>query len=162
MLVEKTDIQVDLEALRQDYLTNHSKWPINGNRVSINNHNGVDEYVRNNGQRLIYTEFKHTNSIFKNTIWERALTLFPGKIGRARIMSLKNETLLTLHRDLSARWHVALFTDPSCIVYDFADNRGYHIPDDGYIYKLDGRRMHTVFNSSNNFTRIHLVVEEYV
>lgn len=162
MLIEKTNIQANLSALREDYLKNHHAWPSHMNRVCINNHDGVDDYVKNSRQRLIYTEFKHTNSIFKNTIWEETLKIFPGKIGRARIMTLKNETLLTIHRDFSVRWHIALFTDPSCVTYDFEDKRGFFVPDDGYVYRLDGRRLHTVFNSSNNFQRVHLVVEEYV
>lgn len=162
MLVEKTNIKVDLEGLRQDYLTNIDKWPKHKNRVCLNNHDGIDDYVKNSGQRLIYTEFKHINSVFKNTIWENTLKLFPGKLGRARLMLMSHEKLLTIHRDIEARYHIALFTDPSCIAYDVETSTGIHIPSDGYIYRLDGRRLHTVFNSSNNFTRVHLVVCEYV
>lgn len=162
MFLEKTDFKVDLEGLRADYLKNLELWPMHKNRIALNNHDGVDEYVKNNGQRLIYTEFKHMNSIFKNTIWEDTLKLFPGKIGRARLMILPHEKLLTVHRDYEVRWHIALFTDPSCVTYDFEDKVGYNIPDDGYIYRLDGRKLHTVFNCSNNFNRVHLVVCEYV
>lgn len=162
MFLEKTNIQVDLEKLRQDFLKNISSWPIYRNRITLNNHDGIDEYVKNNKQRLIYTEFNHMNSLFKNTIWEDTLKQFPGKIGRARLMMLPHEKLLTLHRDFEARWHIALFTDPSCVTYDFEEQKGYHIPADGYIYKLDGRKLHTVFNCSNNFDRVHLVVCEYV
>ena len=162
MLVTKTNIQVDLKGLQEDYIKNIDSWPKHKNRISINNHDGIDEYVKNNGQRLIYTEFNYMNTIFKDTIWEETLRLFPGKIGRARIMIMDHEKLLTKHRDLEARWHVALFTDPSCVIYDFESGMGKHIPADGYIYKLDGRRLHTAFNSSNNFQRVHLVVCEYV
>lgn len=162
MFIEKTNIQVNLAALQQSYLEHSHTWPIHKNRISLNNHDNKDEYIKNNGQRLIYTEFKYMNSIFKNTIWEETLKLFPGKIGRARIMILPHEKLLTIHRDIEARYHVALFTDPSCVTYDFETKIGFHIPADGYIYKLDGRRLHTVFNSSNNFNRVHLVVCEYV
>jgi hypothetical protein len=162
MLVENTNIKVDLDSLRKDYLKNIDTWPKNKNRICLNNHDGVDDYVKNSGQRLIYTEFKYMNSLFKNTIWEDTLKLIPGKIGRARLMIMPHEKLLTMHRDIEARYHIALFTDPGCIAYDFESNTGFSIPSDGYIYRLDGRRLHTVFNSSNNFTRVHLVVCEYV
>jgi len=162
MFLEKTNIQVNLKALREDYQKNINNWPVYKNRIALNNHDGIDEYEKNNGQRLIYTEFKHTNSIFKNTIWEETLKLIPGKIGRARLMILPSEKLLTLHRDIEARWHIALYTDPSCVTYDYENKQGHYIPADGFIYKLDGRQMHTVFNCSNNFNRVHLVVCEYV
>ena len=161
-MIEKTDIKVDLEGLRADYLKNLNQWPIHKNRIMLNNHTGVDDYHKYIGQSLIYTEFKYMNSLFKNTIWEETLKLIPGKIGKARLMIMPHDRLLTLHKDTEARWHVALFTDPSCVAYDYETNKGYHIPSDGYIYKLDGRKLHTVFNASNNFTRVHLVVCEYV
>jgi len=162
MLVEKTNIQVDLAGLRKHYIENVQLWPVNKNRICLNNHDGIDDYTKNSGQRFIYTEFKHMNSLFKDTIWEETLNKIPAKIGRARLMILGPEKLLTAHRDLEVRWHIALFTDPSCVAYDMESNESFHIPADGYFYKLDGRRLHTVFNSSNNFNRVHLVVCEYV
>lgn len=162
MLVEKTNIKVDLDRLLTDYQQNHMLWQSHKNRICLNNHDGIDDYVKNAGQRMIYTEFKYMNTMFKNTIWEETLKLIPGKIGRARIMSMGPEKLLTMHRDIEARWHVALYTDPSCVAYELESNTSYHIPADGYLYRLNARKLHTVFNSSNNFTRVHLVVCEYV
>ena len=162
MILEKTEIQVDLEGLRKDYLENINKWPIHKNRITLNNHNGEDDYIRNNGQRLIYTEFNHMNSMFKNTIWEETLNLIPSKIGRARLMIMPPEKLLPTHRDIEARWHIALFTDPACVFYDNQTTQGFHIPSDGYIYRLDARRLHTVFNGTTSVNRVHLVVCEYV
>ena len=162
MLIEKTDIRIDLEGLRKHYLNNVQNWPQYKSRICLNNHDDSEDYVLNAGQRLIYTEFKYMNSIFKNTIWEDTLKNIPGKIGRARIMNMGPAKLLTMHRDTEARWHIALFTDPSCVAYDLETNQAFHIPSDGYLYKLNARRLHTVFNSSNNVTRTHLVVCEYV
>lgn len=162
MILQKTNIQVDLAGLRKSYLENINNWPIHKNRIAINNHDGVDEYVKNNGQRMIYTEFKYTNTAFKNTVWEETLNLIPGKLGRARIMLMPYEKMLPTHRDIEARWHVALFTDPACVFYDNETCTGHHIPSDGYLYRLDARRLHTVFNGTTNVQRVHLVVCEYV
>ncbi len=162
MIVEKTDIKVDLEGLRQSYIDHVNSWPVYKNRISLNNHDNVDEYEKNNGQRLIYTEFKYMNSLFKDTIWEETLKLIPGKIVRARIMIMPPEKMLLTHRDTEVRWHIALFTDPACVFYDNETMQGFNIPSDGYLYRLDARKIHTVFNGTNNVKRVHLVVCEYV
>ena len=162
MLLDKTNITVEIETLRKDYIDKHSSWEIYKNRICLNNHANIDDPVADAGQRMIYTEYKFMNNAFKDSIWEKTLKLLPGKIGRARIMLMGPEKLLSMHRDIENRWHLALFTDPACIFYDHEDNKAFHIPADGFFYKVNTRRLHTVFNSTNNFTRIHLVVCEYV
>lgn len=162
MTIEKTNIKVDIEQLRKDYLANKNIWPVHRNRICLNNHDNIDDYVKNASQRFIYTEYKYMNSIFKNTIWEDTLKMIPSKIARARIMLSQPETVLTLHRDIEPRWHLALFTDPACLYYDFQSNTAFHIPSDGHFYRIDTRVPHTIFNSTNAFTRVHLVVNEYV
>lgn len=162
MFYTKTNIKVDLDRLKKDYLLNKDSWTIVRNRFCLNNHTGVDDYVTNAGQKLIYTEYKYMNSEFKNTVWEETLKLLPVKISRARIMIMSPMSLLPIHRDVEPRWHLALFTDPSCVFYDFESSSGIHIPEDGYFYRIDTRRLHTTFNTTTNFDRVHLVINEYV
>jgi aspartyl/asparaginyl beta-hydroxylase (cupin superfamily) len=162
MLIEKTNITVDLENLRKDFLDNKNHWPCYQNRYCLNNYNNNDDYLKNAQQRLIYTEYKYMNSIFKNTIWEDVLKKIPVKISRARIMMMPPTTILSIHRDIEPRWHLALFTDPGCIYYDVDTSTAVHIPSDGHFYRLDTRFPHTAFNATDNFTRIHLVVCEHV
>ena len=69
---------------------------------------------------------------------------------------------LDLHRDFDRRWHIALFTDPACLMIDFEDNKTYHIPSDGYVYNVDTTKLHIALNSTNNINRVHLVVSQYV
>jgi hypothetical protein len=161
-MIEKTDITVDIQALRDDYLQNYQSWPICENRICLNNYSDNDDYSKNASIRLIYTEYTHINSLFKNTIWEETLNLLPGKIGRARIMLMGPNCCLEQHRDLEVRWQLALFTDPACIAVDVNANTEYHIPSDGYFYRLDARKLHAVYNNTNHLMRVHLVVAEYV
>jgi hypothetical protein len=162
MDIEKINIKVDIKNLLKDFNENKDKWPIHKNRICLNNHNNVDDYVKNAGQRLIYTEFKYMNSIFKNTIWEETLKLLPIKISRARIMIMKPESLLVIHRDLEPRYHLALITDPACMFVDYDNKKTFHIPSDGYFYKVDTRQLHTFINPTHDVYRVHLVVNEHV
>lgn len=160
-MIEKTNVQVNIEELKKDFLKHFDQWPVVENRVCLNNYIDRDDYSKNASIRLIYAEHLYMNSIFKNTIWEETLMKLPGKIGRARIMIMNPGKGLDQHRDLEMRWHLALFTDPGCIAYDVESDTQYHIPADGYFYKLDARKLHRVYNESN-IRRVHLVVSEYV
>lgn len=161
-MITKTDLQVDLQALIEDYYKNFNSWPVSENRVCLNNMDNADDYEKNASLRLVYAEFPYMNSIFKNTIWEDTLRLLPGKIGRARLMIMNPKGSLFKHRDLQARWQLALFTDPNCTIYDFNNDKSYHIPADGYFYKLDARSPHAAYNKTDALIRVSLVVEEYV
>lgn len=161
-MIEKTNIQVDIQALIADYYKNINHWPVHENRICLNNHSGIDDYDKNASSRLIYTEYRYTNTIFKNSIWEETLKLIPSKLGRARIMLMNPQTSLSRHRDLETRWQLALITDPRCTVHDFDEDKSYHIPSDGYFYKLDARKPHAAYNNTDDLVRVNLVVAEYV
>ena len=161
-MITKTDIKVDLTSLIEDYEKNISKWPVYENRVCLNNLHNVDDYEKNSSLQLVYAEFPYMNSIFKNTIWEETLKRLPGKIGRARLMIMNPQGSLFRHRDLQARWQLALITDPNCTIYDFEEGTSYHIPADSYFYRLDARKPHAAFNKTDQLVRVSLVVEEYV
>ena len=161
-MITKTDIHVDLIALQQHYYENIDNWPNFENRICLNNYTGADDYEKNASLRMIYTEFPYMNSIFKNTVWEDTLKLLPGKIGRARLMFMNPRASLSKHRDFEARWQLAIFTDPRCTIYDCDNDQNYHIPADGYFYKLDARQYHAAYNNTDDFIRVSLVVAEYV
>jgi hypothetical protein len=91
------------------------------------------------------------------------------KLGRVRFMLLKPKTGLTAHRDREFRYHLVLKTNPkSYISYNNKTvdiNKSqlvsvancYHIPADGYWYRVDTRQQHWVYNGGAT-DRIHLVV----
>jgi len=158
----RTDIKVDIVKLTKNYLENKDKWEWANNKVAINNHNGSDFDPTDTRYKLIYSEYKYINKVFQDTIWEEIINRLPIKKGRARLQIMKPDSLLTLHRDFEKRYHLAIITDPACLFLDAEENQTYHVPADGYFYKIDTTKLHTAFNASNNCDRLHLVVSEYV
>ena len=157
----RTDIKVDLNRITNDYLDNKDTWPWSHNKVAINNHTGSPDET-DTKYKLVYTEYKFINPIFKNSIWEETINQLPIKKGRARLQIMKPFSILTAHRDFEQRYHLAIKTDPACLFVDVNENKTYHIPADGYFCKVNTMKLHTVFNASNNCDRLHLVVSEYV
>ncbi len=81
--------------------------------------------------------------------------------GRVRFMRLMPKQGLTMHVDKGFRYHLVLKTNDSAIFGEcFKDSAiratCYHIPADGYWYKIDTSREHFVFNGGYT-PRIHLV-----
>ena len=84
------------------------------------------------------------------------------KIGRARFMRLLPKTGLTVHADNSERYHLVINTNKDAFIAQTMNNGGiaavcYHIPADGYFYKVDTTKRHFVYNGGQ-VDRIHLVV----
>lgn len=86
--------------------------------------------------------------------------------GRIRFMRLMPKTGLTIHADLEQRYHLALDTNPYALFGRYNDSSEnqtvaecFHIPADGYFYKVDTREKHFVFNGGWE-PRIHLVICE--
>lgn len=90
------------------------------------------------------------------------------KIGRVRFMRLLPKTGLSVHRDRECRYHFVLKTNPRAYIAHEVIKKiessdvnmtgiTYHIPADGYWYKVDTRQVHYVYNGGDE-ERIHLVV----
>jgi hypothetical protein len=161
MFIQKTDIRVDLAALRKSIAEDSPKWDLRKGRICINSPDPAQEF-NSIGRELIYQEFKYVSTPFKNTVWEDTLNLIPGKKTRARIMMMPWHSVLSMHRDIERRYHIAINTDPACIFYNYEEQKGYHIPADGYLYLVDTKQIHTFMNCTKTLTRTHLVVGEYV
>lgn len=90
-------------------------------------------------------------------------------LGRVRFMLLRPKTGLTVHRDRESRYHLVLKTNSKSYValnnktVDIKKSQlvsvanCYHIPADGYWYRVDTREQHWVYNGGDT-DRIHLVV----
>lgn len=157
MFLKKTNIQVNLPALLDDF---YKKYSSNTGRICINSRTDTFDPADLCAQ-LVYTEYSSILPEFKNTVWEETLTLIPGKKCRARIHTITPFSVLEAHRDFEKRYHIALVTDPACKFIDMEDDRTYHIPADGYVYEVDTTRIHTFVNASNNCNRTHIVVCQY-
>jgi hypothetical protein len=86
------------------------------------------------------------------------------KFGRIRYMKLNSKTGLSVHHDFEPRYHFVLKTNPHAYFLDCTPDgdltaKAYHIPADGYFYKVDTLRNHSVFNGGWE-ERIHLVMAE--
>lgn len=123
-----------------DYVANeteYSEWNIDS-----------DWYTRQEIERLAHDRFK---------------------LGRVRFMLLKPKTGLTVHQDREFRYHLVLDTNrKSYIAYNnfsvdlhksqlVSVANCYHLPADGYWYRVDTREQHWVYNGGKT-DRIHLVV----
>jgi len=123
-------------------------------------------------------EISEFNSEFRNTyffdVWEGMFTWSQMTYGygicRMRLMMLPPMSTISFHRDFEDRFHVAILTNPYAFIleggqdYNIDDDgrlepqlESYHIPDDGYVYKLDGYKRHCAMNGHGNMERIHLV-----
>jgi photosystem II stability/assembly factor-like uncharacterized protein len=86
------------------------------------------------------------------------------KLGRVRIMRLMPKRGLTVHRDTSVRYHLVLKTNIDSFFgfRDFLNKDGavakcYHMPANGYFYKVDTTKFHFVYNGGKT-ERIHIVI----
>lgn len=180
--IEKIDFTANLDLMRKDLndLVAEIGWPrklnhdgktISSNQIGLNHRPGaLDQNIDNVGtlinQTLArekdFTEFnKSIGEYTKNII----LSLSKKEnipIGRVRYMRLEEKSGLTVHADSEIRYHLALYTNPNAFFGEKINDieisaKCYHIPSDGYFYKVDTRREHFVFNGSRE-DRIHLVI----
>jgi hypothetical protein len=115
------------------------------------------------GKETDFTEWNSVGAYTKSVIDELA-TSMGVKFGRIRYMRLLPKTGLSVHPDFEPRYHLVLKTNPYAYYLDCTpDNevqaKCYHIPADGFFYKVDTLRNHSVFNGGWE-NRIHLVLTE--
>jgi hypothetical protein len=89
-------------------------------------------------------------------------------VGRVRFMRLLPKTGLSVHMDQEFRYHLVIKTNINsyiCQNINIENNTlqplatCYHLPNDGYWYKVNTKEKHWVYNGGND-ERIHLVVCE--
>lgn len=113
------------------------------------------------------------NSEFDSTyfkeIWDRMNKVIP--VARMRLMRLPSMTCLSFHRDFEERFHIAVVTNPYAFMLEGGQDykidgdgklepqlQSYHIPDNGYVFKLNGYKRHCAMNGHGTLDRIHLVM----
>ena len=115
------------------------------------------------GTEQDFTEWNPIEKYTKSVI-EQLSDMMRIKFGRIRYMRLLPKTGLSVHHDFESRYHLVLKTNPNCYFLDCVPvietaTRGYHIPADGFFYRVDTTRNHTVYNGGWE-PRIHLVLNE--
>ncbi len=88
-----------------------------------------------------------------------ALRRFPFPVYRARLMGLTPRTCYSVHRDATARYHVAVNTSEHALFIFVDQDRVIRVPADGDAYFVDTREVHTAMNGGREL-RIHLVVAD--
>ena len=179
MLIEKTNIIVDLEQMRKDLegVLKIQEWPhppfeteLPHNQICLNHREGSSEpWVEGAGSLkksgLKESDFnvfhkdlpKYTRTVLENLAQQEGV-----KFGRIRYMRMPSKSGLSVHVDHEYRYHLVLHTNRFAMfghVYESNDELGkvYHIPADGTFYKVDTRLGHFVYNGGWE-DRIHLVI----
>lgn len=112
-------------------------------------------------KEIDFTEWTDVGPYTKNTI-EILSNHINSKFGRIRYMRLMPKTGLTVHADFEYRYHYVLQTNKYAYFGEAVDNdelsaKCYHIPADGFFYKVDTTREHFVYNGGRE-PRVHLVI----
>lgn len=76
------------------------------------------------------------------------------KLERGRVLKASAGHVHSEHLDYDIRIHLPVFTNPDCqMVYN---GQHYHMPADGFLYLINGFRLHHFFNHGSQ-DRVHLV-----
>lgn len=186
MFIEKINLHSDHEKMISDLknIVDIRGWPRkldrDGNTVSSNQiglthrPNAKDQFLDNVGSlydpvknKFFATEkdFSELNDMIGIYTKNKILELCKKEninYGRIRYMRLPEKSGLTVHSDAEVRYHYALKTHSNAFFGEkISDSdlsaKCYHIPADGYFYKVDTKREHFVYNGGRQ-DRIHLVI----
>lgn len=103
-----------------------------------------------------FRSLDYPESYFKYTLWNTpTINKYIEKYGlyRSRIMISKPKTCLSMHRDLSKRIHIPLFSGEGCVM--IIGDRVYKL-EPGKIYLTNTTIEHTAVNASDSI-RAHIV-----
>ena len=176
MFIEKLNLTADLTTVEKNLsvILNATTWG-NNNQIGLTHrpdaadvwHDSTGSlYDRVNNVELVkeseFSELNPSTPEYLIYILNELCKLQNIKIGRARFMRLLPKTGLTVHADNSERYHLVINTNKDAFIAQTMNNGGiaavcYHIPADGYFYKVDTTKRHFVYNGGQ-VDRIHLVV----
>lgn len=180
MFIQKIDFQSDAVEITNDlnHLLMQTSW-INNQIGLMHRPNALNKFQDCIGSLYSHEEKKFLAKESDFSEWsisdsylKRQLILLSKeekfKLGRVRFMRLMPKTGLSVHKDIEVRYHFVLTTNiNSYICHNTSTDVNslnpiatcFHIPKDGYWYKVDTRETHWVYNGGNT-ERIHLVVCE--
>lgn len=177
MFIKKLELTADLAKIEQDldYILTLTSWG-SENQIGLTHRKIVEGdiwkdcvgslYNRETGEDIANeSEFTEINPNIPNYILSKIQELAQAenfKLGRVRLMKLPSKAGLTVHADTSVRYHLVLKTNPTAYMAQAftAGNIGaicFHMPADGYFYKVDTTKHHFVYNGGLE-PRVHLVI----
>ncbi|BCL17335.1 hypothetical protein [Micromonospora sagamiensis] len=101
-------------------------------------------------------EYAELNPELKGTYFEEVVARFPFPVFRTRLMALTARTCYSVHRDDTARLHVAIRTSEHAAFVFVERNEVFRVPTDGNAYLLNTTEVHTALNGARDL-RLHLV-----
>jgi hypothetical protein len=102
-------------------------------------------------------EYDTLNPELRGTYFEEVIDRLPFPVVRARLLALEPRSCYSVHRDETARYHIAIDTTPHALFVFVERNEVFRVPADGNLYWLDTREVHTAMNGGRDL-RIHLVL----
>lgn len=112
-------------------------------------------------EMFTYVHRPKINEILKGTIFEEVLSTMPINLNRAVFIYIPEGMGLRHHMDPDNKYHLSVVENPGSFYYSYDTQRGYHLPADGKIRKINSAETHhTAFNGGVD-GRIHLVMTEY-
>jgi hypothetical protein len=170
----KMNLKIDLERLNNEMknLIDKVGWDEKTNQISLTHSlkcQPGNEFKEGNGSLYDFkadvflgqeSDFHILNSQLSNSYVAEVLSQLPFQYARVRLMKLMPKRCLSIHEDTGPRYHIALITNPDVYFVFPKDNALLQIPADGFLYKMDTTKFHTVFNGSLDHERIHLVISD--
>ena len=183
--IEKLSTSVDLEQVRKDLadILKLQDWPVSelkvgtktvSNQISLRHRpnventwlDGIGSLKDDSGNNVAHeSDFtiwndqlpEYTRSILEELSKKENVTF-----GRVRFMRLHSKSGLTIHTDFEIRYHLVIYTNRFALfghAYEGSEElaKCYHVPADGYFYKVDTTLGHFVYNAGKE-DRIHLVI----
>ncbi|MFE0589863.1 hypothetical protein [Micromonospora echinospora] len=102
------------------------------------------------------TEYDQLVPELRGTYFEEVVARFPFPVFRTRLMALTARTCYSVHRDDTARLHVAIRTSEHAAFVFVERNEVFRVPTDGNAYLLNTTEVHTALNGARDL-RLHLV-----
>lgn len=95
---------------------------------------------------------------FKDTIWDKLLSVLPINIGEARLIKLGPGTTYTAHADMDDRYHLNIKSNMGYLI-DLNNHAMFLLCPDGIWYDMNAGLVHVAANFGNT-DRIQLVVRQ--
>jgi hypothetical protein len=156
--VVRTDLRFDAEKLLQAFKAT-AHLPRKHHAVAVTSKLGAaDPLLDGVGARPDEEmEYCIINNEFRGTYIEEILESLPFQYGRTRLMSIDPQRCYHVHADDTIRYHIAVDTHPFAYFVFPSRKVIYNIPNDGYLYRMDARYLHTAMNCGPT-VRTHLVI----
>lgn len=111
-----------------------------------------------------YTYFyrPNINPIVQGTIFERVLKEMPFKMNRSVFIVVPAGFCLRHHNDPDNKYHLSIVENKGSFYYDYDKQKGYHLPADGRIRKINSTEAHHTAVNGGIESRTHFIMTEYV